>query len=90
MPREFYDTFRPRFCSGPGSFARRQPIVEIFDLPVLNALVQLATALERSDCLAIGLVLVGVDHLGRAFSALPRKRRADFAVLRGDNKSIAR
>jgi hypothetical protein len=56
---------------------RLQPVVEIFDLPVLNTLVQLASAFEGADRSSVSVILVGVDCLGRAvltqLQSLPEK-----------------
>ena len=52
---------------------RLQPVVEAFNLPVLNALVQLTSPLERPDRFAVSLVLVGVDRLRRAIMTEPQR-----------------
>ncbi len=53
---------------------RLQPVVEIFNVAALNALVQLARAFEGADRLAVRLVLVSVDRLGRAFLTQSQRR----------------
>lgn len=52
---------------------RLQPVVEIFNLPVLNAPIQRASALEGADRLAVSLVLAGVDRLRQAILTEPQR-----------------
>lgn len=67
---------------------RFQPVVEIFDLPVLNVLVRIARLLERTNRFSVSLILVAVDRLGRAVLAQLQSLR-EFAVRRGDSmKSV--
>jgi hypothetical protein len=44
---------------------RLQTVVEILDLPVLNALLQLPSPLERADGLSVSLILITVDRSRR-------------------------
>jgi hypothetical protein len=64
-PRRVY---QPRQCPVIGL----QPIVEIFDLPVLNVLVQIVHLLERPNGVPVRLVLVGVEYRKRTIRAKPQ------------------
>jgi hypothetical protein len=58
----------------------------IFNLPVLNALIQLASPLERPYRFAVSLVLVSVDCLGRPFLTEPQ-RLAKEALCANDDET---
>jgi hypothetical protein len=63
-----------------------EPVMEIFDLPMLERRRYLAMLLKLIGCLAIGrflsVVMLDSGQCCRSFGALPRKRRAVLPLRR--------